>query len=194
MSDSNPRQAAAQAKAYWEERLVHGGSRWHGDAHIQDGHGTFQNANPFDPPPVPKGAGGSGGTSVDTASMDLFVSNIEKLIAPVQKAAEVLAPVSVAPGTFYHANQIRGKVSGANGDSGLKSSYVKALDECIRGLIDLHNGVRQLSQQYKTIEDANGMKAKDLQDAMEPVRADFGAAGAAARDGRGTDSQRKSET
>ncbi|WP_405746025.1 hypothetical protein OG422_25520 [Streptomyces sp. NBC_01525] len=167
---------------------------WKGDSHIQAGHGTPRNASPIDPPPVPKGSSGSGGTSVDTPSMELFASNIERLISAVQKAGDVLGNVSVAPGAFYHANQIRTKVSGANSDSGLKDAYVKVLADLASGLTDLRDGVRQLSQKYKSIEDANGMKSKDLQDAMESATADFnammsdnggsGAAGAGAAGGK----------
>src|SRR5438128_1550388 len=83
-----------------------------------------------------------------------------------QQARDALNRVSVAPGAFYHANQIRKQVSGENGDNGLKGDYLKVLDDLAGALTDLRDGVRQLSQKYKTIEDANGMKAKDLQEAM----------------------------
>lgn len=152
----------------------HKAQSWDGDTQLSAGHGSFTNANSFDAPPVPKDGGGSGkGTSVSTPSLDVFADNIEKLISPVQKAAAALNPIAVAPGAFYHADTMRTKVSGQNGDDGLKEQYVKVLNDLVNGLTDLHDGVRQLSQKYKTTEDLNGMTAKDFQDAMDSSVTDF---------------------
>lgn len=151
-------------------------TQWDGNPAIGQGHGTATNAHPFDAPPVPGAKGAGKGTSVDTPSMTVFANNIDTLIAPVLRAKEVLQPVSVAPGTFYHANQIRTKTTGANSDDGeLKAGYITALDDLHKGLVDLRDGVRTLAQKYKTIDDANQMKAKDLSDAMEKATNDFNA-------------------
>jgi hypothetical protein len=124
---------------------------------------------------VPKGSGGTDTTTVDTPSMDLFVRNMDSLIKPVQDAANLLADVAVAPGAFYHANEIRLKVSGQNGDRGIKENYTKVLNDLANGLADIRNGVQELIKTYSSIEEANGMKAQDLRAAMEAAGGDFGA-------------------
>jgi hypothetical protein len=148
---------------------------WDGDTHVPAGHGTATEPSPLTPPTVPKGSDGTGTTTVDTPSMDLFARNMDSLIKPVQDAANLLAGVAVAPGAFYHANEIRGKVSGPNGDHGIKENYTKVLNDLANGLADIRNGVQELIKSYSSIEEANGMKAKDLQGAMEAAGGDFGA-------------------
>ncbi|GAA3760170.1 hypothetical protein [Streptomyces tremellae] len=151
----------------------HKAQEWDGSSDLGTGHGTYANKDPFSPPAVPKKGGGGKGTSVDTPSMDVFASNIDLLLKPVQKASDALTPVTVASGAFYHANQIRTKVTGTNGDDGLKAQYIKVLNDLTNGLTDLREGVKTLAAKYKTLDDANGMKAKDLTDAMDGVTEDF---------------------
>ncbi|MEW2520815.1 hypothetical protein [Actinacidiphila alni] len=144
-----------------------------GGTTLPDGSGVYSDGTPFDPPSVPGGSGGGKGTSVDTPSMTLFADNIGKLVPPTQAASKKLEPISVAPGAFYHADQIRTKVSGLNGDAGLKSQYVKVLADLAQGLGDLRDGVTQLAAKYTSLEDANSMTATDLQTAMQSATGDF---------------------
>ncbi|MEV8545587.1 hypothetical protein [Streptomyces sp. NPDC051572] len=145
---------------------------YHGGTDVLHIPGILSDLHPFVPPPVP-GGDGSSGTSISTPSMDLFASNIDLLIQPVRDIATGLDDVSVAPGAFYHANTMRTTVNGANADSGLKKSYGDALSALVRGLTDLRDGVRQLSTNYTTTEDANRMTADDLADAFTTTSADF---------------------
>jgi hypothetical protein len=171
-----------------------GSHAWGGGSNIPNGHGTATDPNPLTPPVVPKGSGGSGNKqSVHTPSMELFANNIDVLIQPVLAAAKLLAQVAVAPGAFYHANQMRTKVSGANNDAGLKAAYTKVLDDLATGLTDIRNGMRELSKKYKSAEDAGRMSAKAVQDAMNKAQADFntlmtdnGGSGAGTGTGTGT--------
>ncbi|MCX4817819.1 hypothetical protein OG601_45305 [Streptomyces sp. NBC_01239] len=134
--------------------------------------GILSDLHPFVPPPVP-GGDGHNGTSVSTPSLDLFATNIDLLIQPVRDVATALTDVSVAPGAFYHANVMRTSVNGPNADAGLKKSYGDALTALVRGLTDLRDGVKGLSHKYATTEDANGMTAQDLADALTTTTADF---------------------
>ncbi|MCF3961229.1 hypothetical protein [Streptomyces fuscigenes] len=153
----------------------HKPEQWDGNTDVGHGHGSFTDDEPFVPPDVP-GKGGHGkGTSVDTPSMLLFAKNIDLLLDPVKKASDALEPVTIASGAFYHANQIRSKVSGANGDDGIKAQYIKVLNDLTNGLTDLREGIKTLAAKYKTIDDANGMKSKELLDAMGDVTDDFNA-------------------
>jgi len=152
----------------------HKTEQWAGDPKVPAGHGTYENPQPTEQPPVPKGAEGSGTTSVDTPSMNAFAGNVERLISPVQKAQAALRNVDVAPGAFYHAYQLRSKVTG-DGTGGLKDAYSRILDDLADGLTELSTGMRNLSKQYDTTEEANGMTAKDLQDQMQNAVTDFGA-------------------
>ncbi|MCF3964934.1 hypothetical protein [Streptomyces fuscigenes] len=151
----------------------HKAQEWDGSSTLGNGHGTYTNSNPFTPPPVPSKGGGGKGTAVDTPSMKLFADNLDLLLQPLQKASDALTPVTVASGAFYHANQIRTKVTGTNGDDGIKAQYIKVLSDLTNGLTDLREGVKTLAAKYKTIDDANGMKSKDLTDAMDGVTDDF---------------------
>ncbi|MER6390601.1 hypothetical protein ABT236_19320 [Streptomyces sp. NPDC001523] len=150
-----------------------------GDPHAYNGGtdvlhapGILSDLHPFVPPPVP-GGNGSNGTSVSTPSMELFAGNIDLLIQPVRTVATALADSSVAPGAFYHANVMRTKVNGPNADAGLKKNYGDALSALVRGLTDLRDGVRLLSRNYGTTEEANSMTANDLADALGNTGADF---------------------
>ncbi|BBB02279.1 hypothetical protein RVR_10139 [Actinacidiphila reveromycinica] len=151
----------------------HKAQQYDGGTTLPTGQGTYSNDTPFDAPPVPGGSGGGKGTTVDTPSMTVFADNIDKLIAPTQAAAKKLDPISVAPGAFYHADQIRTKVNGLNADDGLKAQYGKVLSDLVQGLGDLRDGVRQLASNYSTLEDANKMTSQDLDTAMQSTNGDF---------------------
>lgn len=152
---------------------THTAQQYNGGTSVPAGSGQYTNSNPWSVPAVPSGSGPGHGTSVDTASLDVFANNIDLLIAPTKTASTTLGTVSVAPGAFYHANQMRTTVNGPNGDAGLKEQYVKTLSDLGQGLADLRDGIRQLSAKYTTIEDANTMTATDFQTAMSSSQGDF---------------------
>ncbi|MCH0567245.1 hypothetical protein [Streptomyces sp. MUM 2J] len=110
---------------------------------------------------------------MDTPSMLLCADNIDKLIPFTRRAAALLQEVRVEPGAFYHANQIRAKISGLNADSGLKERYIKVLHDLAQGLGDLRDDLKVLANQYTTLEDAGRMKATDLQKSMQSTSSDF---------------------
>ncbi|MFF2141674.1 hypothetical protein [Kitasatospora sp. NPDC058190] len=149
-------------------KLQYGGS-----TSVSGGHGSYQSPETFTAPDVPPAPGKSKGTTVSTPSLDLFADNIDRLIAPVDAAGKALQPIDVHPGAFYHAWKMRGTVNGGDGDDGLKQQCVKALGDLSNALVDLREGVRTLSGQYKSIEEANKMTAKDLHDAMSSASDKF---------------------
>jgi hypothetical protein len=145
-----------------------------GGTTVPAGQGTYDNTNPLQVPRVPTSSGsGNGGTSVDTNPMDVFADNIDQLITPTKTASTTLDAISVQPGAFYHANQMRTTVNGPNADNGLKEQYIKTLSDLGQGLADLRDGVRQMSAKYTTIEDANTMTATDFQTDMASSQGDF---------------------
>ncbi|WP_030396824.1 MULTISPECIES: hypothetical protein [Kitasatospora] len=153
-----------------------GADHWTGDPHIGAGHGTFSDTNPFAVPVVPRhGATGPGTVAVSTPSLDVFAANIDRLIRPMSEVATALDGVRVAPGSFYHANVMRNRVNGPNGDAGLKKDFGESLSSLITGLTDLRDGVRALSAKYRTVEEANGMTARDFQQAVADAVGDFNA-------------------
>ncbi|MFJ9631618.1 hypothetical protein ACIQPR_46395 [Streptomyces sp. NPDC091280] len=149
-----------------------GDPHYHGGTDVLHVPGILSDLHPFVPPPVP-GGDGHNGTSISTPSLDLFASNIDLLIQPVRDVATGLSDVAVAPGAFYHANVMRSTVNGPNADGGLKKSYGAALSALVSGLTDLRDGVRTLSRNYATTEDANHMTSQDLADALTTTTADF---------------------
>ncbi|MFI9274617.1 hypothetical protein ACIGXM_28500 [Kitasatospora sp. NPDC052896] len=152
----------------------HKPQQYGGGTTVTAGQGNYSSPNTFTPPPVPAGSGNSsGGTSVNTPSLDLFADNIDRLIDPVNQAKAALHPISVQPGNFYHAYKIRLGVNGLDADDGLKKQCIDALSDLGKALGDLRDGIRTLSGQYKSIEDANSMTAKDLNDAMSSPNSDF---------------------
>jgi hypothetical protein len=124
-------------------------------------------------PPVPA-ASKSGKTSVDTPSLDLFASNVDAIAEPVKQAYQKLMQLqAVHPGAFYDAYMLRSAASGANGDQGIQSTYLKVLKDLGQGLSDISSGVRTLSKKYTTVEEDNKMTADDLSNAMESAQSDF---------------------
>ncbi|MEU9133297.1 hypothetical protein AB0D08_35285 [Kitasatospora sp. NPDC048540] len=145
-----------------------------GDTSVAAGHGHYDTSSGFTAPTVPPPPGKAGtGTTVSTASLDRFADNIASLIAPVEAAKKALRPVGVHPGNFYHASAIQQKVNGLDEDAGLKGECLAALTDLGHALGDLHDGVKKLSGQYKTIEDANKMTAKDLHQAVAGATGKF---------------------
>lgn len=152
---------------------THTAQQYGGGTTLTHGQGTYTNDDPFTSPPVPGHDGSGSGTTVDTDALDVFANNMDLLIAPTTKASTTLQSVDVEPGAFYHANQIRINVNGANGDDGLKAKYLLVLSDLGQGLADLRDGIKQLSSTYKTVADAAHMTASDFQSAMNLSQADM---------------------
>ncbi|MBC3841046.1 hypothetical protein GXW82_14425 [Streptacidiphilus sp. 4-A2] len=98
---------------------------------------------------------------------------MDQLTTPVKQAQTALQAVSVQPGDFYHANEMRINVNGPNADDGLKEQFIKVLGDLSQGLSDLSAGMRTLSAKYTTTEDANSASATDLQNAFQSADGDF---------------------
>jgi hypothetical protein len=148
-----------------------------GSTDVDSGLDTYSNTSgSFTPPNVPTADGPGSSTSVDTDALDLFATNMDSLVQPVQKAATLLSSdVDVRPGSFYHANVMRTNLNGANADSGLKKSVGTVLGDLAQGITDIAAGVRALSAKYKTIDDDTTVTATDLRTAMQSAQADFAA-------------------
>jgi hypothetical protein len=128
------------------------------------------------PPPVPGATKtGGGSTAVSTPSLDLFATNIDLLIDPVSGLVDTLTNMKgVQPGAFYHADKIRGDVSGDNGDAGIRAKYLTACNDLSNGLTALREAIKTLSKNYKTIEDANKGTAQDVTKALNEAAGNFG--------------------
>ncbi|WP_354637685.1 hypothetical protein [Kitasatospora camelliae] len=176
MADREPRQVAGQARA------AHDGSHAKPGAHPDEYPNTTQlpperklEGTAPTPPPVPGAKPAGGQTAVSTPSLDVFARNVESLLAPVKEAMDKLRQTRVAPGAFYHADEIRGRTVGPNGDGGLKDQMVKALGDVYSGLTAVSRGVAELSRTYTGAEEANRIKGTDLQKSLDGARGDFAA-------------------
>jgi hypothetical protein len=126
------------------------------------------------PPAVPGERGKGGRTVVDTPSLDLFASNMDKLAEPVKEAYNRLLKLqTVAPGAFFDAYKLREATSGADGSQGIQATYLKILHDLGQGLADIGSGSRQLSKNYSTTEEENKMSADEVSTAMESAQGDF---------------------
>lgn len=112
---------------------------------------------------------------MSTPSLDVFARNIQSLLPPVKEAMDKLRQTRVAPGAFHHADEIRGRTVGPNGDGGLKEQMVKALGDVYSGLTAVGKGVAELSRTYSGAEEANRIKATDFQQFLDGARGDFAA-------------------
>ncbi|MBC9730526.1 hypothetical protein [Streptomyces sp. TRM68367] len=122
-------------------------------------------------PPVPTGTGKGGRTVVDTASLDLFASNMLRLADPCKKAyTKVLNVQTVTPGSFYDAYKLGQAICG---DAGLQGKYLTFLHALGQGLADIATACQDLSRKYSTIEDENKMSADEVLSAMQPAQGDF---------------------
>jgi hypothetical protein len=133
------------------------------------------------PPAVPGNtSSGSGNTSVDTPSMDLFASNIGLLIGPAKDAATRAQNFpAVAPGQFYHAYQIQDKVTGPPGGSSgsgttdLVTSYQGVFTDLADGLTNIQKAAQAISAKYKTTQDLNNLKVSELNTDFSDASTDF---------------------
>ncbi len=144
-----------------------------GDANHPPDHPLPKGSGP-QPPKIP-GGDGKGHTSVDTPSLDLFVSNMGALGPPVSALiTKMQTMIPVQPGAFYHADQIRAAISGDNGDGGLQHRYRLVATDLNNGLVALRDAIKTLSAKYKTTEDLNKGTAHDVQQALSSVSGSFG--------------------
>ncbi|MFD8820501.1 hypothetical protein ACFV23_55775 [Streptomyces sp. NPDC059627] len=147
-----------------------------GPTQIDPGHGTVNpDAGKFQPPAVPSGSGSGSKTQVDTQPMEVFASNMDQLVDPVQKALDRLGGIDVHAGAFYDGNVIRKDLNGPNGDDGLKKSLMAVLHDLTEGLTDIAKGVRDIAGQYSKVHDASLVDVSALTKAMQPAQADFDA-------------------
>lgn len=132
-------------------------------------------------PGVPGKAGsGSGSTVVSTPSIDVFASNIQQLIAPVNSAlAKLKALGPLAPGGFNEAYTLTQQVSDSGSSGGaatdLVHAYQNVLHDLADGLTDLNSAATTMSQKYKTADDLNNMKVSDLQAQLDDTTGDLNA-------------------
>ncbi|ALO99329.1 hypothetical protein SHL15_8379 [Streptomyces hygroscopicus subsp. limoneus] len=132
----------------------------------------------FPPPAVPGGGGGGKPTSVDTPSMLLYASNLERVLPALDTAKQALESVLVAPGGLPAARKMRVKVNGTvtdvkDDDSALRGNYQSALTDIKEGATALIAAMRDMAKKYARLEDANKMAATDLQKYLQEATADF---------------------
>ncbi|WP_326782884.1 hypothetical protein [Streptomyces sp. NBC_00151] len=129
---------------------------------------------PLTEPPVLKPVGSGDDTqSVDLPALDHLAEAVGALETPLRNALDSLGNVDVRPGGFYHANQIRAKVTGQDGDAGLVQSYSMTLTNLIEGIVDIRDGLRRLREEYAKAERDASISAADVTQAMKEAEQDF---------------------
>lgn len=156
-----------------------GAHSWGGDFQPHT-HGTVYDStgNVFPPPAVPGGHGDGKQTSVDTPSMLLYASNLERALPALDAAKQRLDTVLVAPGGLPAARAMRVKINGTSTDvkdedDKLKGQYQKSLTDVKQGITDIVAAVREMAKKYARLEDANKMQATDLQKYLQEASTDF---------------------
>ncbi|KUO09352.1 hypothetical protein [Streptomyces sp. DSM 15324] len=119
-------------------------------------------------PPVTLSHAEAGETQVNTAAMRLFAKNIRTLQTAASTAHDTLDPVTLAPGGFYVAHQMRLDVTGADG-AGLKPAFLKVLVDLQYGLSALATGIDTLAQLYDNTEADNTIDAARIREALTSV-------------------------
>ncbi|SEO99392.1 hypothetical protein [Actinacidiphila rubida] len=170
MSDVNPL-AGRHQPTYQKTPVPYGGP-----TQVTPDHDPFNDTTgTFVPPKVPTG-GSAGGkkTAVDTHALDLFATNMDALVKPVQDAVAYLQEnTHVRAGAFYHGNTIRTNLNGPNDDGGLKKAVGLVLSDLAQGITDIATGVRAISAKYKSIHDDTVLNATDVQTYMQAAQGDF---------------------
>jgi hypothetical protein len=132
----------------------------------------------------------NGAISVDTASLTAFSQWISKSFGdansgPLATLIKQLDSISVQPGSFYYAGQLRASVNGTGKGTGLKSQFVTVLTDLLDGLADISNGLNQLVQLYGNTEDLNSAKAQklegDMSNSFSRASGEFNTLGSAAQ-------------
>jgi hypothetical protein len=111
------------------------------------------------------------GTSVDTASLNSFVTFIGGILPSIQDTRTALAVVQVEPGDFYDADQMRLKI---NGSTGLVGQYHSVLADLDNGLSSIQTGLTTLAAQYSNTEDLNNLSVSQLQTSLGNADSYFG--------------------
>jgi hypothetical protein len=128
---------------------------------------TYADDSPA-PPPITLSHSESGETQVNTAAMRLFATNIRTLQTAAKTAHETLTPVTLAPGGFYVAHQMRLDVTGADG-AGLKPAFLKVLVDLQYGLSALATGIDTLARLYDNTEADNTIDAARIKEELNSV-------------------------
>jgi len=109
-------------------------------------------------PPVP-GASGKGHTVVNTEALATFRTVVNAMIDPVSQARAKVATVSVAPGAFFEADQIRTTINGAQGTTHQQHVALGALGNALTAMRD---GLDAMIRKYTSTEELNNAKANDV--------------------------------
>jgi hypothetical protein len=147
---------------------------WDLSTDVQPEHHPAPEAMPLSEPTVLKPVrSGDDTQSVDLPALDHLAEVVGALETPLRNALDSLGNVDVRPGGFYHANQIRAKVTGQDGDAGLVQSYITTLTNLIEGVMDIRDGLRKLREEYAKAERDAVISAADVQQVMQQAEGDF---------------------
>lgn len=151
-----------------------------GPAPITGGGPTNPDGTPsLTPPDVPgKGNGSNGSTTVSTPSMKVFADNIGQLIAPLNKALELVQGMpKVAAGDLHTGHVMKTMITGDAGDGMLQSGFETVLKKCVKSVTDTHEAVLKLARDYENIDELNKVTGQQLSRAMGDVPSDITAVG-----------------
>lgn len=145
-----------------------------------------QNLNLYSDPTnaAPNLIGKNGNVTVHTASLAAFGKWVSTdLTQALNGLLGQLDSVEVQPGSFNLADDIRTKVNGTGGTTGLASQFHSVIQDLVNGLADISTGVDELVKMYENTEDLNSAQASqvesDMSNSFANATSEFNTLGAA---------------
>ncbi|MEU4745975.1 hypothetical protein AB0G02_36705, partial [Actinosynnema sp. NPDC023658] len=122
-------------------------------------------------PQPPRTTGPTGATVVNTEALKTFARNLRRLKELLVEALDKVRRIQLAPGAFYHAGQLVGKVTGPGGLApSVEEFLLKAIDALEVTALDLE----RLAHDYDTTEELNGLTAVKLDEHIQDAMAYIG--------------------
>ncbi|MFD9698134.1 hypothetical protein [Lentzea sp. NPDC059081] len=121
------------------------------------------------------------GVQVNTDALRMFAANLRWLLEPLNFCRQNLQSVKLAPGNFFDANELIGKVVGAGAGGAIQPTTLAFIEKAIQAVTTAANELEVLASKYKTGEELNRATGRDLLETIEYTKAYInGAVGGAA--------------
>ncbi|MGW5645800.1 hypothetical protein ACWEV3_33905 [Saccharopolyspora sp. NPDC003752] len=127
-------------------------------------------AGQFDWPKVPVSGENTGpGVRVSTEALRTFATNLRSMLGPLNAAKWHVESVKLAPGTFFDAAELTGRVFGGQGD-GIQPTTLNFIHTAQQAITKTAEELERLASEYQTAEELNAATGQDLGEHIQDAK------------------------
>ncbi|PRY38971.1 hypothetical protein [Umezawaea tangerina] len=116
------------------------------------------------------------GVSVNTDALRMFAQNLRSLLVPLKAAQDSLEGMRLAPGGFFDAYALVGKVlgSGAGAGEAIQPTTLDFIKKAVQAVTIAADELEGLARQYKSAEELNAATGHDVEEYIQGAKAYIG--------------------